>query len=264
MGFKSQIVKDYPHLTVPAGFKRYGHIMILRHQQVLDEELGHVILQLYSWCKSVYQHHDTEGMSRHPKLRLLAGEDNPFVVYKENGVLYDLDLSRITFSGGNRHLRERLAETVQDGEFLVDMFAAVGNLSMQPLVHREIDAILIEQDPYTFSHLQKTLDLNGKEISVALHLDCREFTQESIADRIFMGYHEIEQTHLRTALQIAKHVAVLHLHPIIHTNSINEGIENYVNQIRGLGATVTDIQNIKVKDYSPKLEHHELILQISK
>lgn len=249
---------DIPY--VPAGFQRYGGIMVLRAPVELTTMLGEAVLALYPWCKSVYQHQTTQGEFRLPQLRLLAGDDDPVVIHQENRVRYSIDLSRITFSGGNRHLRTRLVDQVRDGEFLVDMFAAVGNLSMQPLVHREITGLLIEKNPYTFSHLKRTLELNHVKAEIR-NVDCRQVDEQQLADRIFMGYHDLELSHVRQALQLARGKCVIHLHPIVSATDPEPG--PFLRLFDQAGANYRLLEFRQVKDFAPLLQHYELIIQLT-
>ena len=266
MKFRQAVREVAPHLEhIPAGYHRYGSVMVLRSNQQLSEDLGQACCEIYTWCETVYQHLSTVGESRIPKLVLLAGRDAPEVVHRENGVSYLIDLRRITFSGGNRHLRERLVEMIEDGEYLLDMFAAVGNLSMQPLVHHQLaGAVLVEQNSYTFQHLLKTLELNGLSTNNAINLDCRKLDLENYADRILMGFHDVDHTHLTTALRAAKPKSVLHLHPIVPVDNWDDEVQKYHRIITNLDARILETNMLPVKSYAPGLEHIELIFEIAK
>jgi len=265
MRFKDRVLSTNPSLvSVPRGYKRYGHVMILRSSDRLVQELGETILSLYTWCKSVYQHENTTGESRVPYLRLLAGDDQPEVIHVENGVEYHIDLSIITFSGGNRYLRERMVEEVPPGNFLLDMFAAVGNLSLQPVAKNNLDALLIERNRYTYSYLRSTLLKNEITPDIAINMDCRDLRDEEIADHIFLGYHDLDQSHLEVAIQAAKSKAILHLHPLAKSGEFHSTVSHYQSIVKNLGASVTDIQVLPIKDFSPGLEHIEIIFQIHK
>lgn len=265
MKFRDRIKQANPDLVkIPTGYKRYDHVMVLRSTDRLSPELGETILSEFPWCRTVYQHTTTTGQSRIPELVLLAGVDEPEVTHRENGVSYRIDLRRITFSGGNRYLRERLVDLVDDGEFLFDMFAAVGNLSMQPLVHRNIDALLVERNPYTFSYLQQTLKLNKLDPQLARNTDCRSVSLTDQADRIFMGYHDVDQSHLATAVQAGTERFTIHLHPIVKVDEWDAMISHHISVLTDLNVIINTTETHQVKTFAPGLEHIEIILEVEK
>lgn len=265
MKFREQIRQSYPELSeVPAGYKRYGDAMVLRFHKVLSPQLGQAILELYPWCQRVFQHETTVGENRRPQLRHLAGDMSTEVLHHENGTTYVLDLAKITFSGGNRYLRERLVEQVSDGEQLLDMFAAVGNLSLQLLVHHRIEARLVERDPYTYQYLVRSLQANQIDPSLAFNQDCRELVLENWADRILMGYHGVDFSHFAVAVRAAKQRSTIHLHPLVPLEKSSAVMEKYKNWVNRSGAVILNHSVSRVKSFAPGIEHLEVILELEK
>ncbi|MHA2250054.1 MAG: hypothetical protein ACXAD7_06820 [Candidatus Kariarchaeaceae archaeon] len=249
---------------IPSGFKRLGDAIILRSKYSLNPKLGEIVLEIYSWCESVFQHITTVGESRKPKLIHLAGSTNTIIQHKENGVIYCIDISRITFSGGNSQLRKNLVERVQDGENLLDMFAAVGNLSLQPIMKKSIKAKLFEKDPYTFSFLQKTLDFNKLDPNIAKNRDCRNVQVNNWADRIFMGYHDVDLSHVKAAIVAARDKAIIHLHPLAKPNHYYEWENRYQKFLEMCKVEILEHNITKIKSYSPGLDHIEVEFVIRK
>ena len=265
MKFRDLISNNDPSITnIPSGYSRYGHIMLLRSSSKLPSKMAEIILSHYPWCQSVYQQTDTKGISRIPEIKLLGGIDNPKTLHIENGAKYNIDISRITFSPGNRYLRERLVNEIKDSEHLVDMFSAVGNLSLQPLIHKKISATLIEQNEYTFSYLQKNIKLNGVQDVELYNLDSRKIDKQNIADRIFMGYHDADKTHLISALKIAKKTCIIHLHPIVVIGELDNQIKTYNDFFNQQNINFEILSTHKIKNYSPKKEHIEIQYKITK
>lgn len=265
MKFKQIISSKNPQLqNIPSGYKRLGNVIFLRSQKNLEKKLGEAILDVYSWCEGVFQYVTTEGESRKPKLNLLAGSNNTEIEHKENGLLYVFDFSKVMFSGGNSGLRMRLIEEVTDGEMLVDMFAAIGNLSLQVLYYRKINAILIEKDPITFSYLHETIKKNGIEEVKLINKDCREVDLQNVADRIFMGYHDLDRTHMESAVRIAKSNAILHLHPIAKIGYYQQWEKLYSDWLNTLKVEILGIRTRRIKHFSPGLDHIEIMISIRK
>ncbi|MCE7735284.1 MAG: hypothetical protein GPJ54_10430 [Candidatus Heimdallarchaeota archaeon] len=265
LSFRERVLLVDPSIEhVPMGYKRLENKIILRHKTLLKENLGLAVLKSYPWCTSVFQHINTLGENRRPELRHLAGDENTIVTHTENKTKYVLDISKITFSGGNRELRKRLVDEVSDGENVLDMFAAVGNLSMQVLKHRNVNGILVERDDYTFSFLNKSIILN-KLTNVDIHnLDCRDIEITNWANRIFMGYHNVAESHLKRALDASKELVKIHIHPLALKNDYSEFSSIYHTWIRNYGARIIDTEVRKIKSYSPNLDHIEIVVSIEK
>ncbi len=265
MRFKDYIKKNYPAINnIPSGYKRHGNFIFLRSQEQLDNKLGEAILSLYPWCEGVYHYKNTIGESRNPEVVCLGGSIDSIIEHKENKVIYIFDFKKIMFSGGNSALRKRLVTIVQEDEFIVDMFAAVGNLSLQPIFYKKINAILIEQDPYTFTFLEKTIDKNNITSVNLINDDCRRVSMSNIADRIFMGYHDVDQSHIAQAIKLSKDRCNIHLHPIAKAGNYEEWITRYTNWIEYYGVKCEHVQVFKVKNYSPGLHHIEIIITVNK
>ncbi|MDH5401428.1 MAG: hypothetical protein OEY49_02960, partial [Candidatus Heimdallarchaeota archaeon] len=256
MKFKDQIYQLNNKLSnIPSGYKRLGNVAIFRSTIKLGEEFGKAVLEILPWCESVFQQINTVGEERQPILIHIYGSNNYEVIHSENNVKYILDFSKITFSGGNRGLRERLVNDVNENEQLVDMFAAIGNLSLQVLYHKKVKGILIEKNPYTFKYLKKTLEFNKLSHINIINDDCRNVELNNWADRIFMGYHEVDESHLAKALLMAKEHCTIHLHPIVHVKQYSEIQEKYISIIEENRAHVESVKINRIKNYAPKLEH---------
>ncbi|MCY3411355.1 MAG: hypothetical protein INQ03_06935 [Candidatus Heimdallarchaeota archaeon] len=265
MKFRDKILAIRPQLAViPSGYKRVGDFVLFRSQHRLSGELGTAVMQLFPWCRGVYQYLTTTGTSRNPSITWLAGSRDTVTEHKENGVIYVLDIARIMFAGGNSQLRKRLIQQVDEQEYLVDMFAAVGNLSLQVLYYKKIKATLIEQDSNTYSFLLQTLERNLIAGIDVLNADCRDVQLINIADRIFMGYHELEVSHFQAAVRLAKTTAILHTHPIAPADHYEEAIYKYTEFLNRCEVNVELIAALKVKNYSPGLHHIEIIFKIDK
>jgi tRNA wybutosine-synthesizing protein 2 len=251
-------------VNIPAGYHRYGDAMVLRFHKPLSPELGQTVLDTHSWCTRVFQHKTTSGVNRKPELIHLAGDPDTEVLHLENGVKFIIDLSNITFSGGNRGLRERLVKQVQDGEHLLDMFAAVGNLSLQPIFYHNITAILVERDPYTFKYLVKSLQANQMDPLIAYNLDCRKISLQNWADRIFMGFHDVDYSHFSRAIEAAKENVFLHLHPLTPSDQYDRWIDQYQTWLKSSSAQLISAEINRIKSYAPGIEHIEVILEVEK
>lgn len=84
---------------------------------------------------------------REPSLEIIYGDETE-TIHKENGCLFNLDLSKVMWAKGNNNERLRIAKLVEDGEVVVDMFAGIGYFSIPIGVHSNAEKIYsIEINP---------------------------------------------------------------------------------------------------------------------
>ncbi|MCH8908362.1 MAG: hypothetical protein IH840_14840 [Candidatus Heimdallarchaeota archaeon] len=264
MNFRDSVLQVIETENVPSGYKRLGDKVILRSKFDLTEKLGRAVLEVLPWSTSVFQHLTTTGEVRRPKLKFLAGDRDTLTVHIENGVKYALDIANITFSGGNSQLRKRLITTVHAGEQIVDMFAAVGNLTLQAIKYNNIEAILVERNEYTYQFLLKTLKLNNLSDVVTKNQDSRNLKTLNWADRVFMGYHAVARDHLASALRISKAKSILHLHPLAKNKEYQKTLDIYTSHLEKLGAQIEKVEIQKVKSFAPGVDHIEITYSIQK
>lgn len=263
--FKELVQSIDPSLTgIPSGYQRMGNIVFLRSQKILSNKHGEVIMRALPWCQGVFQYRKTDGEFRKPEIFHLAGSFQTEVLHRENGTLYFLDISKIMFSQGNRELRRIMVSYVRQGEYIVDMFAGVGNLSMQIFKYRKVNGLLIEKSTETFVYLKKTVELNKLFNVELINADCREIQRKNIADRILMGYHEIDMTYIHAALSFARQNAIIHLHPLVERGKEKSRIDALISTFEDKGFKIIDVSFHKIKDYGPNKYHFEVIISISR
>ena len=97
-----------------------------------------------------------------------------------------------------------------------------------------------------------------------INADCRNVNIKNYADRILMGYHNADATHLKKAIEISKNSSILHLHPLAKPGNYKEWIEWYIQWINHNSAETELIRVKKIKNYSPGLHHIEIVIKIHK
>ena len=76
-----------------------------------------------------YQASAVEGDFRTRNLEILAGEDNTRTEYKEFGCKFIVDVENAFFSPRLSTERERIANVIQEGEVMTNMFCRSWNVS---------------------------------------------------------------------------------------------------------------------------------------
>ena len=114
----------------------------------------------------------TAGLKRSSAVQLLVGQHG-WVEHRENGVLYQFDVTRSMFASGNGSEKARLIELVKhaqqqqsadatSGEVVLDLYAGIGYFSLPLLVHTRVAHIhLCEHNTHTFDALTRSLVANS-------------------------------------------------------------------------------------------------------
>ncbi len=225
------------------GYQRMGDTLLLHGDALTDDELAALIAWENPACVLHAAAH--EGVMRTPKAVLLYGQPHD-VTFREAGITYTLDPSKVMFSQGNRGEKLRLRSLVKPGERIADMFAGIGYFTLSAaLAGGNVHAM--EINPVSFAYLQKNIEANCLEGRIIPVLgDCRE-KLSGIYDRILMGHFEAPEF-LKNALDHAEPGTVLHVHGVgDRKNDITETLE-------GAGFTYV-ISEHKVKKYAGRLWH---------
>jgi len=194
------------------------------------------------------------GLKRRVKSVILAGEPKTITIHKELSTYFVLDVARITFSPGNHFERKRLIEIVEDGERILDMFAAVGNLSMPVAKHRKVEVIGIEICGYTYGFLLRTIRKNRLKNYLAVLGDSRLSSPTRRADRVFMGFFELDERHVLAAARALRSKGRLHMHMLAEKRREEEEIEKFLERRQRI-IDVIEYSRRVVKSYSPRLNH---------
>lgn len=225
------------------GYQRMGDTLLLHGDAPTSEQLAALIAWENPSCVLHAAAH--EGVMRTPKAVVLFGQPHD-VTFREAGITYTLDPSKVMFSQGNRGEKLRLRSIVKPGERIADMFAGIGYFTLSAALAGG-DVHAVEINPVSFAYLQKNIEANGLAGRVIHELgDCRE-KLTGVYDRILMGHFEAP-AFLENALNHAEPGTVLHVHGIgDRKNEISETVE-------GAGFTYI-ISEHKVKKYAGRLWH---------
>jgi tRNA wybutosine-synthesizing protein 2 len=275
MGFKEKLQK---HLEedlsmkelelLPSGFQTVGKLIIIKLKPKLlkkKELIAKTYLELLPYIRSVYINRGKiEGQLRKPEhIEYLAGEKNPVVRHKEHGVIYEFDITKIMFSQGNLNERKHLANLVEKGEIITDMFAGIGYFSLPIAVLSEPDKIYsIELNPDAYKFLIGNIKLNNVEDKVLPYQgNCKEVVRELsqkgvMADRIIMAVFPAPKDYIDGALLIAKDSgAIIHYEGIVDRDE-KLTLYHEFSKIASKSRFNTELLDSRlVKSWGPNLYH---------
>jgi len=209
-----------------SAFDQIGDIIIVRIPDSLlakKKLIGETLLKNVKIVKSVfYQASPVEGDFRTRNLEVLAGEDRTETEYKEFGCRFTVDVANAFFSPRLSTERERIANLIQDGETMINMFAGVGMFSIMAAKKKRCTVYSIDINPIASKLCEKNIELNklaGKVVSI--NGDTSQIIEEQLqdkGDRTLMLLPEKSDEFLESAIKTTKDGGIIHYYSHIHAD----------------------------------------------
>jgi len=209
-----------------SAFDQIGNIIIVRIPDLLlpkKKLIGETLLEQVKSARSVfYQSSSVEGEFRTRDLEILAGDDKTETEYKESGCRFTVDVRKAFFSPRLSSERMRIAEFVNDGEIIVNMFGGIGMFSIIAAKKKKCTVYNIDINPDAANFCQKNITINklaGKIISI--HGDASDVIKnqlENKSDRTLMLLPEKSDEFLSSAILASKNSGVIHYYSHIHAD----------------------------------------------
>ncbi|MBU3957750.1 MAG: class I SAM-dependent methyltransferase family protein [Nanoarchaeota archaeon] len=256
---------------LPRRYQIVGKILLLKLKPGLLKRrkiIGAAILELLPYLQTVCLQKRISFAERKPEIEAIAGKKSFLALHRENGCLFEMDVSKSMFSKGNKAEKARLASLIKPGETVIDMFAGIGYWTI-PVAKftgaKKVFAIDINAEAADF--LERNAFLNNVSMKVEiLKGDCADFADklENIADSIIMGCLFETEKFLPAALKMAKDGCIIHF----HRNADMENIGRIKEKLAGIaeksGCEIAFIDTARVKSYAPKIWHIVMDLKVRK
>jgi len=209
-----------------SAFDQIGNIIIVRIPDLLlpkKKLIGETLLEQVKNAKSIfYQSSSVEGEFRTRNLEVIAGDDKTETEYKEFGCRFMVDVRKAFFSPRLSSERIRIAELVNDGEVIVNMFGGIGMFSIIAAKKKKCTVYNIDINPDAAKFCQKNIEINklaGNVISI--HGDAIDVIKnqlENKSNRTLMLLPEKSDEFLNLAIQTTKNNGVIHYYSHIHAD----------------------------------------------
>ncbi|HEY5736520.1 MAG TPA: class I SAM-dependent methyltransferase family protein [Nitrosopumilus sp.] len=213
-----------------SAFDQIGEIIIVRIPESLLSKkkiIGKTLLDEVKIVRSVfYQASAVEGEFRTRDLEILAGQDNTETEYKEFGCRFKVDVKNAFFSPRLSTERERIANLVQDGEVITNMFAGIGMFSIMAAKKKKCTVYSLDINPVASKLCDVNSSLNklaGNVISI--NGDSTEIINKQLADksdRTLMLLPERSDEFLESAIKTTKNQGIIHYYSHIHADKKSE------------------------------------------
>jgi len=210
-----------------SAFDQIGDIIIVRIPDSLLSKkkiIGETLLEQVKTAKSVfYQLSSVEGDFRTRDLEILAGVDKTETEYKEFGCRFIVDVEKAFFSPRLSTERDRIADLVQDGEIVINMFGGVGMFSIIAAKRKKCTVYNIDINPIATKLCEKNIELNKKLVGrvVSIHGDAAKIIEEQFrdqGDRVLMLLPERSDEFLNSAILATKSNGIIHYYSHIHAD----------------------------------------------
>ena len=217
-----------------SAFDQIGDIIIVRIPDSLlskKKVIGQALLDAVHPARSVfYQSSDVSGDFRTRNLEVIAGEDNTETEYREYGCRFKVDVEKVFFSPRLSTERKRIADLVQDGEILINMFGGVGMFSIVAAKMKNCTVYNIDLNPYAAKLCEENIKLNkklkGKIISI--NGDAAQVVKEQLqnkGDRTLMLLPERSDEFLDSAILATKSCGIIHYYSHQHADKRQNAVE---------------------------------------
>ena len=209
-----------------SAFDQVGNIIIVRIPDLLLPKrklIGETLLEQVKTAKSVfYQSSSVEGEYRTRDLEIIAGDDKTETEYKEFGCRFVVDVRKAFFSPRLSSERMRIAESVKDGEVVVNMFGGIGMFSIIAAKKKKCTVYNIDINPDAAKFCQKNISINklaGNIISIRGDaFDVIKNQLENKSDRTLMLLPEKSDEFLNLAILTTKNNGIIHYYSHIHAD----------------------------------------------
>ena len=256
-----------------SAFDQIGEIIIVRIPDSLLSKkkiIGEALLDDVKIVRSVfYQASAVSGDFRTRDLEILAGEDNTETEYKEFGCRFTVDVKNAFFSPRLSTERERIANLIQNGEVVTNMFAGIGMFSIMAAKKKKCTVYSLDINPVASKLCETNIGLNklaGNVISI--NGDASKIIKEQLmnkSDRTLMLLPERSDEFLDSAIDTTKDGGIIHYYSHIHADKKTEAgklsEEHYLN----VTPVKSEILNSKiVRAVGPRYYQTVVDIRISK
>jgi len=250
-------------IALPDFWEKLGDVLILPEWEFGEyaKEVGEIYANVLR-AKTVLVYSGVSGEFRENKVRKIWG-DGTETVHIENGIKYEMDVSRIMFSSGNVNERIRISRIDMSGDVVVDMFAGIGYFTLPAAKAGASRIYSCEKNPVAFYYLLRNRDLNGFSQILPLFGDNRVVCPEEVANRVIMGYFET-LPFLEYGLKAIRDEGVIHYHDLAKDREADILLKKIKNLIRGRGFSLISFEKRVIKSYAPRVWHVVFDLHVAR
>ena len=245
--------------TLRTSFDTIGDIVILEIPENLEDKKQIIGDAAHKFTKrrSIYMKKSAiKGTTRVRDLEFLSGIDDSVTIHKEHGARLKLDVREVYFSPRLATERNRVMESVKEGDRILDMFCGIGPFPIVIARNKNVDITAVDINESAIRYLDENISLNKLKGSITTYCgDVREVSKgfKTKFDRIIMNLPGLAPEFLDLAVSLAKDGGVIHYYEF--SNGFSQGIEEAQIACEKQNKDVEILNTRKVKSTSPGMWH---------
>ncbi|MFQ6134564.1 MAG: class I SAM-dependent methyltransferase family protein [Nitrososphaerales archaeon] len=255
------------------GFDIVGDIAVIKIPDALlakKKLIAETLLRQVKPVKTVLmQTTPVSGEYRTRSLELIGGEDRTTTVHREHGCTFNVDLAQAYFSPRLSAERLRVAEMVQPGETVTNLFAGVGAFSI--IIAKKVPetrVYSIDINPAAHQLAVENIRLNKVSDQVTPILgDARRVIDEvkGRADRVLMPLPEKAADYLEVAVEALKPpTGIIHYYTHTYAARREEAFKEALKELdEAIGGRYEAIAHRIVREVGPRWYQVALDLRVS-
>lgn len=211
---------------VPRKWEKYGDFVLFDERTFCSEawkcqgrSFWEKIAEILKCKRVAVKKKITNDDFRTPNVTILLGED-PWILHKDNAILYTWNLEKSMFSAGNASERHRIANQNCENEVVVDLFAGIGYFTLPFIIHAKAKFVhACEWNPAAAEALKRNLVLNKVQNKCSIYEgDNRLACPKNIGNRINLGLIPSSENYWTLALEaLVEEGGMLHIHENVET-----------------------------------------------
>ncbi|MDQ6964792.1 MAG: methyltransferase domain-containing protein, partial [Mariprofundales bacterium] len=192
------------------------------------------------------------GEFRTRVLTHIRGVRRTETTYREHGLVYELDVSRVYFTPRLATERLRVAEGIEGG-VVVDMFAGVGPFSLLIAKTRpQARVVAVDKNRHAVQYLKRNIQRNKVHNVDAMLADSAHLPlPSSTADHVIMNLPHSAEQFLSEAIRVTKPRGIIHYYDIAPEDRLYRGREELQRRGREAGCSVEVVAQRVVRSYAP-------------
>ncbi len=225
-------------LIQPGSFDVIGHIAIIKNIDGKDySSKAEEILQTRKSIRTVYLDMGVKGDHRKRTLELLAGEDLPETLYRENGITLRVNVRKAYFSPRLATERLLISSRIRNGEYVCDMFSGIGPFSISIAKNARVRVVAIDSNCDAVEILRENIKINrlAGTIDAICADSSAEISRHGKFDRIIMNLPHDAFNFIDNAYAALNDGGMINYYEI----STDEGITDRMMQFRDMGLKLT-------------------------
>jgi tRNA (guanine37-N1)-methyltransferase len=245
---------------LPRAYDLIGDIAVLEIPDELKQHsklIGNAFHSIHRNFRTVLAKRGAvSGVTRVRGYEFLSGDDRTKTIHTEYGCRLAVDLEKAYFSPRLLEEHSRVAQLVEDGEVVVDMFCGVGPFAIHIARQKQARVVAIDVNPSAIELLKESITLNrlvGEIVPVVA--DAHDYAKSINvkADRVIMNHPSGASEFIPDACRILKPGGAIHYYDFV--GSASPGItmtEKITHLIEHTGHTIREVSLVRrVRDSAP-------------